>query len=217
MSDDIEALKRDISATRARLNASVEALAYRADVPARTKEKIDARVEAVKASALRTIGLGRRTVVEAADHAKSVAQHTIDVDLDAVRAGSEDAVIRVRALAASVSRNAAGAREKFGEPLQRVSDLLPQLHHGSDPSSSDPSSSKGQPDLMRAFLARNPLGFALTGVAVGLLIGFVLPISEIERDTVGPIGQHLIDDATSAANDVIDQGKAVVATIVGEP
>jgi len=205
MSDDIEAIRRDIFATRTRLNAVVEALAYRANLPARAKETVGAKIDAVKASALRAIGLGRRTLTEAVDHAASVAQQTIDLDIDALRAGGEDAVLRVQTMVGSISKSAAAVREPLGEPLQRIGDLLPR-----------PSPSKGQSDLMQAFLARNPLGFALTGVAFGLLIGFVLPISEIERDSVGPIGQHLIDDATSAASEVIDQGKAVIATIVGE-
>ena len=46
---------------------------------------------------------------------------------------------------------------------------------------------------MQAFLARNPLG-----------------------DTVGLAGQQLIDDASAAGGDVIELGKAMVATIVSE-
>ena len=182
MSDDIDAIKQDVAATRARLGASVAELAYRANVPARAKETVDAKIEAVKHSVLGTIGRGRHGAAGVVERTKPV-----------------------QAMAASVPRRASALRETIGEPLQHINDFFP--------SSSD---SKGPRDIMKAFLARNPLGFGLTAVAIGLLIGFVLPISDMERDAVGPVGEHLIDDASSAATDVIERGKAVVATIVGE-
>jgi hypothetical protein len=175
MNDDIEAIKHDIAATRARLDASVEALVYRANVPQRAKDAVDEKIGSVKSALRGAFGRARRPGTETA----------------------------VKSMATSVSRSLASMRETLGEPLQRVNDVLPA-----------PSMSKGQSEFMQSFFERNPLGFALTSIAVGLLIGFVLPVSDVERDTVGPLGQQLIDDATSAAGDVIEHGKAVVATIV---
>ena len=190
MSDDIESIKRDIAATRDRLDASVEALAYRANVPARAKEAVDAKIGSVTGAMLGALGRGRRTVAEVADHAS---------------AGGEEAIARAQSMAASASRSLASIRETLGKPLPHFNERLPAA-----------AELKGQPEIMHAFLARNPLGFALGAIAVGLLIGFVLPISDIERDTVGPLGRQFIDDATANVGDVLEHGKAVVATIVSD-
>jgi hypothetical protein len=190
MSDDIESIRREIVATRDRLSASVETLAYRANVPARAKEAVDEKIGSAKDALFGALGRGRRTVAKAADHAGADGKY---------------ALAHAQSMAASASRSVASMRETLGEPLQRFNDVLPA-----------PSVSRGSTERMQAFLTRNPLGFALASVAVGLLIGFVLPISDIERETLGPVGLHVIDDATSAAGDVIEHGKAVVATIVSE-
>jgi len=48
MGQDPEAIRQDIERTRAEMTETVEAIGYKADVPARTKEAIDERVEGVK-------------------------------------------------------------------------------------------------------------------------------------------------------------------------
>src|SRR3989337_1853846 len=48
MGQDPDAIRREIEETRERMGETVEALGYKADVPARTKEAVTGRVTAVK-------------------------------------------------------------------------------------------------------------------------------------------------------------------------
>ena len=48
MDQDPEAIKRDIEQTRQRMGDTVEALSYKTDVPARAKDAVSDRVEAIK-------------------------------------------------------------------------------------------------------------------------------------------------------------------------
>lgn len=57
----------------------------------------------------------------------------------------------------------------------------------------------------------NPLGLALAALAIGVLAGLLLPVSEIEREKVGPLRDELLERAQSAGSDVIEHGKAVIA------
>jgi hypothetical protein len=62
----------------------------------------------------------------------------------------------------------------------------------------------------------NPLGLALGAVAVGFLIGLCLPVTDIERERVGKIGEQMTEQAKSAAADAIEQGKAAVTQAIGD-
>lgn len=63
-------------------------------------------------------------------------------------------------------------------------------------------------------LEKNPLGLAIGSIAAGFLLGLTLPVSDLERDNVGPLGEKVKDQAKLAASEMVAQGKAVVATAV---
>lgn len=62
----------------------------------------------------------------------------------------------------------------------------------------------------------NPLGLAIGAVAVGFLVGLCLPVSDLERERVGKIGEQMTEQAKSAAAGAIEQGKAVVTQAIGD-
>ena len=66
----------------------------------------------------------------------------------------------------------------------------------------------------KGFLEKNPLGLAIGSIAAGFLLGLALPVSDLERDNVGPFGEKVKDQAKSAASDMVAQGKVVVANAV---
>ncbi|GAC1459875.1 MAG: hypothetical protein NVS2B8_18810 [Vulcanimicrobiaceae bacterium] len=66
----------------------------------------------------------------------------------------------------------------------------------------------------KGLLERNPLGLAIGSIALGFLAGLMVPISDFERERFGPIGDRLTAQAKDAANDMVTQGKTVVATAV---
>ena len=73
MGQDPEAIRQDIERTRAEMTEPVEAIGYKADVPARTKEAMNERVEGVK----ETVSDKVDTVKEKIGLAKDKAADTV--------------------------------------------------------------------------------------------------------------------------------------------
>lgn len=69
---------------------------------------------------------------------------------------------------------------------------------------------------LRSAAAQNPLGLAIGSVAIGFLVGLCLPVTDIERERVGRIGERMTEQAKSAAADAIEQGKAAVTQAIGD-
>jgi len=59
--------------------------------------------------------------------------------------------------------------------------------------------------------AENPLGLAIGAAAVGFLAGLAVPITEYERERVGPLRDELLDRAHLVGSDAIEHGKQVIA------
>ncbi len=121
---------------------TVEALAYKTDVPARTRDAVNDRVEAIKGKV-------------------------------------SDVVSAVKAVTSAATKT-----QSLGS--------------------------------LRSAAKDNPLGLAIGSVAAGFLIGLCLPVSEIERERVGRLGERMTEHARSAASDVLEQGKAAVVQAVDE-
>jgi hypothetical protein len=56
----------------------------------------------------------------------------------------------------------------------------------------------------------NPLGLALGALAVGFLAGLAAPISDLEREKIGPLRDDLVERAKSVTTDAIEHGKQVL-------
>jgi ElaB/YqjD/DUF883 family membrane-anchored ribosome-binding protein len=56
----------------------------------------------------------------------------------------------------------------------------------------------------------NPLGLVMGAFAAGFLAGLVIPVSEYERRTVGPLRDDLLDRAQCAGSGAIRHGRAVI-------
>ncbi|MEA2786635.1 MAG: hypothetical protein QOF71_2739 [Candidatus Eremiobacteraeota bacterium] len=63
-------------------------------------------------------------------------------------------------------------------------------------------------------VAENPLGLALGAVAVGFLAGLLTPVTNYEREKVGPIRDDLLERAQSVGTDVLEHGKQVLQETV---
>ena len=58
-----------------------------------------------------------------------------------------------------------------------------------------------------------PVGAVIGGLAVGALLGFLLPASRREKDLLGPTGKRITDAAREAAQRGLEAGKEQVAEI----
>src|SRR5215211_4473685 len=68
---------------------------------------------------------------------------------------------------------------------------------------------------MRDTAASNPLGLAVGGLAVGFVIGTLLPQTRVENEQMGEMSDRLIDTARETASEAVDRGKQVAQDAVG--
>jgi hypothetical protein len=74
---------------------------------------------------------------------------------------------------------------------------------------------KGGAGHMRDTAERNPLGLAIGGVAVGFLVGTLLPQTRIENERVGELSDRVTEAAKDAAGEAVDRGRQVAQDAVG--
>lgn len=147
MSQDPEIIREQIEETRGRMGETVEALAYKTDVPARARDAVSNRVEAIRGKVSDVMGSTTNALSDTASNVQATAKN----------------------VTASVP----------------------------------------------SFVGSSPLGLAVGSAAVGFLIGLLLPVTDIERERVGPIGEQMTEQAKSAAADAIEQGKVAVQQAIG--
>jgi hypothetical protein len=142
VSQDPNLIRQDIADTQARMGETVEALAYKADVPSRARDAVNDRVDAIKG--------------------------------------------KVSGAVASVSAaaNIPAARESL--------------------------------TALGSAVSENPLGLVIGSVAAGFLIGLCLPVSDLERERVGRLGEQMTEQAKTVATEALEQGKAAVTQALGD-
>ena len=67
---------------------------------------------------------------------------------------------------------------------------------------------------LRETAERNPLGLVVGGLAVGFLIGTILPSTRIENEQFGETSDRLIDAAKETVSDGLDRGRQVAEEAV---
>ena len=63
--------------------------------------------------------------------------------------------------------------------------------------------------------ASNPLGLAVGGLAVGFLVGTLLPKTRVENEQMGEMSDRLVDAAKETASEAVGRGKQVAQEAVG--
>ncbi len=204
--NDPKAIREEIAATRERIADTAEALAYKSDVSARVKENVSARVEGFKAAVsdaassmtTKLTGVSETTKSNVHDLADS-AKSTLGDATETARAALSDATD--------------AAKGHLTSGASAASDLAHRTRDNVTPSG---ERTLALAENARAVVVANPLGLALGSIAIGFLIGLVLPVSNLERDNVGPIGDRVAEQAKSTASDLAQQGKAAVAAAVSD-
>ena len=62
---------------------------------------------------------------------------------------------------------------------------------------------------------RNPLGLAVGGLAVGFLVGTLLPQTRVENEQMGEVSDRVVDAAKDTASEAVERGKQVAHEAVG--
>ncbi|GAC1659622.1 MAG: hypothetical protein NVS4B13_04960 [Candidatus Elarobacter sp.] len=202
MGKDSSEIRREIEETRARMGDTVEALSYKTDVPARMKDAVNDRVETVKGTISEVVEGVKDTVMGATGKVGSAlggAKRGVNDTLSGTTETMGDATSTVT----SSLHNAVGnMTHKLGNVTDKVGDVAHKI-----PSADDV---KTVARRGAGLAAENPLGLALGALAVGFLAGLAAPVTDIERKTVGPIRDDLVDRAKSMGSDVIEHGKQVL-------
>ena len=68
---------------------------------------------------------------------------------------------------------------------------------------------------MRDTAESNPLGLALGGLAVGFLVGTLLPQTRVENERLGELSDRTMETAKDTATEAVERGKQVAQEAVG--
>jgi hypothetical protein len=68
---------------------------------------------------------------------------------------------------------------------------------------------------MRNTAESNPLGLALGGLAVGFVVGTLLPQTRVENEQMGEMSDRLTDAAKDTADEAVERGKRVAREAAG--
>jgi hypothetical protein len=68
---------------------------------------------------------------------------------------------------------------------------------------------------LRETAESNPLGLALGGLAVGFVVGTLLPRTRLENEQMGEMSDRLIDAAKDTAGEAVERGKQVAQDAAG--
>ena len=68
---------------------------------------------------------------------------------------------------------------------------------------------------IRETAASNPLGLAIGGLALGFLVGTLLPRTRVENQQMGEMSDRLVDAAKETASEAVDRGKQVAQEAAG--
>ena len=63
---------------------------------------------------------------------------------------------------------------------------------------------------VRHMTVENPMAMLLAGMAVGFLIGMLLPVSRFESERIGPIAEDMKERARAAGGEMIRRGGEVI-------
>ena len=206
MGKDSSEIRREIEETRARMGDTVEALGYKADVPSRVKENISDRVETVKGTISDVVDSVKDTLTGASGKVGSAlggAKRSVTDGLSGTTDKMGDATSNVsnsvQQTIGNVTDKLGGVTDKLGGVTDRLGSVTNKL----------PSAGDVRDVAQRGvgIAVENPLGLALGALAVGFLAGLAAPVTDIERKTVGPIRDDLVERAKSVGSDVLEHGK----------
>jgi gas vesicle protein len=79
----------------------------------------------------------------------------------------------------------------------------------------DPRALKRGATHVRDTAASNPIGLAVGGLAVGFVVGTLLPKTQMENERLGETSDRMLDAAKQTASDAVERGKQVAQEAAG--
>jgi hypothetical protein len=103
----------------------------------------------------------------------------------------------------SVAGAVGTVKEKVGLAGEKASDTLP-----------DPEQVKGGAKRAAGMAQENPLGLTVGALAVGFLIGSLIPASKVENEKIGPVADQVKDQLKETGGEALQHGKEVAQAAV---
>jgi hypothetical protein len=192
MGQDPEAIRQDIERTRAEMTETVEAIGYKADVPARSKEALNDRVEGVK-----------ETVTDKVDTIKEKVGLAKDKATDALPGGGgSSGGSSMPSPGAAVGTAKVKGQQAVGTTKVKGRQALTTTRV------------KGRQAVTAA--KGNPLPLALGSLALGALAGLLIPETQKEHETLGELSDNLKGAVATTAQEAVQHGKQVAQTVASE-
>lgn len=141
MGEAPDAIREDIEATRARMGERAEALAYKSDVPARSKDKVHDVADKIKD---KVTGMGQQ-----------------------------------------ISGTSQTAANGVGDTAHAASDKAVDTAHRA-----------------KGLAENNPIGLAVGSIAAGFLAGLLIPVSDTEKQRLGPVAEAAGDKVREVGQEV---------------
>jgi hypothetical protein len=145
------------------------------------KADVRARVKDAVSERVETV---RGTIVEAA----AGIQQTVAGASGALGGALSSATEKMGDATGGVTANLTETMSAVGEKLPRPQDVRDAARRGA------------------GIAAENPLGLVFGALAAGFVLGLMLPVSDYERKTVGPIRDDLLERAKDAGTDALVRG-----------
>ncbi len=220
MGKDSSEIRREIEQTRARLGDTVEALSYKADVPSRVKDAVNERVDTVRGTIGDVVESVKGTVADAAGAlGGAVVEATSKLDSATGKLGTA-----LGGASRTMSRTLNATTDKLGDATSTVSSNMTNLTSSVNNLAGSVSGTVGSvaqklPDPSGvtnaarrgvSIATENPLGLAIGALAVGFLAGLATPVSDLEREKVGPLRDELLERAKTVGTDALEHGKQVL-------
>lgn len=98
-----------------------------------------------------------------------------------------------------VIERVAAVKEAVSEAASAISDAMP-----------DPEDIRTGADRLGRMVAENPIGMALGSVAVGFLVGLLLPRTSLESERIVPLAQDVKRLARDAGAQAVSRGRQIV-------
>ncbi len=167
MGKEPDQIRQDIEDTRARMGETVEAIGYKADVPARARESVtDTKDQVVRS----VTGVKDRVVGSIVGTKESVGGSMSNAGssiTESVGSASQTVADSGRSVAAKVADMTPSSQD-LRQGVQRSAGLAQE----------------------------NPLGLAFGSIKLGFIAGLMVPATRVERQNIGPVADQIVDKAT---------------------
>ena len=187
MGKEPDEIRQEIEETRARMGETVEAIGYKADVPARARENVQEKKDNIVQS---VTGVKERLVGSIVGTKESVGGSMSNAG-SSISDSMSSAGQSISGAGQSIADSGRAVASRFGEATPSAQDLRQGVQR-------------------TAGLAQeNPLGLAIGSIAVGFIAGLMVPATRVERQKIGPIADQVVDKARETGQEALDRGKQV--------